>query len=83
MNQEKIGKFIAECRQEKKITQEELANKIGVTDKAISKWENGRCLPDISLFKLLCNSLDITVNELLEKYDSDTLRFYLNLYVMH
>lgn len=65
MNQEKIGKFIAECRQEKKITQEELANKIGVTDKAISKWENGRCLPDISLFKPLCNALDISVNELL------------------
>ena len=47
------------------MSQTELANKIGVTNKAISKWENGSCLPDISLFKPLCNSLDITVNELL------------------
>ena len=65
MNQEKIGNFIAECSQEKKMTQTELANKIGVTNKAISKWENDHCLPDISLFKPLCNALDISVNELL------------------
>ena len=65
MNQEKIGNFIAECRQEKKMSQTELANKIGVTNKAISKWENGRCLPDVSLFNPLCKELDISVNELL------------------
>lgn len=46
MNQEKIGKFIAYCRKEKNMTQEELAQKLHLTDKAISKWENGRCLPD-------------------------------------
>lgn len=65
MNQEKIGKFIAESRIAKKMTQEELAKRIGVTDKAISKWENSRCLPDVSLFKPLCKELDISVNELL------------------
>lgn len=65
MDQIKIGKFIADSRSAKKLTQEELAKKIGVTDKAISKWENGRCLPDVSLFKPLCNTLGISVNELL------------------
>ena len=65
MNQMKIGEFIAKCRQEKKLSQTELANEIGVTNKAISKWENGRCLPDVSLFKPLCKNLDISINELL------------------
>ena len=65
MDQIKIGKFIADTRSVKKLTQEELAKEIGVTDKAISKWENGRCLPDVSLFKPLCKALDISVNELL------------------
>lgn len=65
MDQIKIGKFIATARVAKKLTQEELAKEIGVTDKAISKWENGRCLPDVSLFKPLCKALDISVNELL------------------
>ena len=65
MNQEKIGKFIAMCRKEKKMTQSELAEKLGVTDKSIGNWENGRNMPDLSLFKPLCNELDITINELL------------------
>ena len=65
MDQEKIGKFIAERREHKKINQKDLANKIGVTNKAISKWENGRGMPDYSLFKPLCKELDITVSELL------------------
>ena len=65
MNQEKIGKFIKECRKKKNLTQEELARALNVTDKAISKWENGRCLPDVSLFTKLCKELDITINELL------------------
>ena len=63
MNQEKIGKLIAECRKEKKMTQVELANKLSVTDKSVSKWENGKCLPDVSLYKDLCNILGITLNE--------------------
>jgi len=65
MDQEKIGKFIAEIRKEKNLTQEQLAEKLGVTDRAISKWENGRGMPDLSLMKPLCNELGITINDLL------------------
>ncbi len=65
MNQEKIGKFIALCRKDKKMTQSELAERLGVTDKSIGNWENGRNMPDLSLFKPLCDELDITINELL------------------
>lgn len=65
MNQEKTGKFISELRKEKNMTQRELADKIGVTDRAISKWENGRGMPDLSLMEPLCNELEISVNELL------------------
>ena len=65
MNQENIGKFILELRREKGLTQMELADKLGVTDKAVSKWENGRCMPDLSLIKPLCDILDISINELL------------------
>ena len=63
MNQERIGKFISECRKEKKLTQSELAEKLGVTDKSISNWENGRNMPDISLFKPLCDILGISIND--------------------
>lgn len=65
MNQEKIGKFILECRKNKKLTQSELAEKLGVTDKSISNWENGRNMPDLSLFKPLCEILDISINNLI------------------
>lgn len=73
MNQEKIGKFILKCRKEKKLTQIELAEKLGVTDKSISNWENGRNMPDLSLFKPLCEILDISINELIsgEKLSKD------------
>ncbi len=64
MNQEKIGKFIAENRKRKNMTQTELANILGVTDRAVSNWENGRRLPDPSLMLGLCSNLDITLNEL-------------------
>ena len=64
MNQEKIGKFIANLRKEKNMTQQELAKKLGVTDRAISKWENGRGLPDYSLLQDLCDVLSISINEL-------------------
>ena len=63
MDQEKIGRLIAECRREKKMTQVQLADKLRVTDKSVSKWENGKCLPDVSLYKDLCNILGITLNE--------------------
>ena len=71
MEQEKIGKFIAKLRREKNMTQIDLADKLGITDRAISKWVNGRGMPDLSLMKQLCDELGITVNELLsgEKLD--------------
>ena len=65
MDNEKIGKFIAELRKEKGMTQKELAEKVGVSDKTISKWECGNSIPDITYLEALCNSLDISVNELL------------------
>lgn len=65
MDQEKIGKFIAEVRKQRGLTQKELAEKIGISDKTISKWECGNSIPDISYLESLCDSLDIKVNELL------------------
>ena len=65
MDQVKIGKFIAHCRKEKNITQAELAEKLNITDRAISKWETGKGMPDSSIMLELCDELDISVNELL------------------
>jgi len=65
MNQIKIGKFIAECRKRKSLTQIQLAEKLNITDKAVSKWERGMAMPDSSIMLELCDILDITVNELL------------------
>lgn len=65
MDQEKIGKFILEIRKQKGMTQKELAEQIGVSDKTISKWECGNSIPDITYLEALCNSLEISVNELL------------------
>ena len=64
MNQEKIGRFIARSRKEKKLTQAELGEKLNVSYKAVSKWENGRSMPDISIMQELCNILGISLNEL-------------------
>ena len=71
MNQEKIGKFIAQERKNNDLTQEQLANKLGVTSKSISRWENGNTMPDISLFEPLCDELNITINELLKGQRQD------------
>ena len=65
MNQEKIGKFIADLRKQKKLTQTELAKRIGVSNKAVSKWECGNAIPDYGVFENLCKEFDISVNELL------------------
>lgn len=65
MEQVKIGKFIAECRKNKNMTQAQLAEKLNITDRAISKWETGKGMPDSSIMLELCDELDITVNELL------------------
>ena len=61
----KIGKFIADCRKEKELTQEQLAEKLYITDRAVSKWERGLSLPDADKMLELCDILDINVNELL------------------
>lgn len=65
MNQKKIGKFIAELRKEKKYTQKEIAEKLGISEKTISKWECGNGMPEVVYMEPLCNILGITVNELL------------------
>ena len=65
MDQIKIGKFISECRKNKNLTQASLAEKLGITDRAVSKWERGLAMPDSSIMLELCNVLGITVNELL------------------
>ena len=65
MNQEKIGKFIAKCRKDKHMTQQELAEKLGVSDRTVGNWENGRNMPDLSLFKPLCKEFNISLNDLM------------------
>ena len=65
MNQIKIGRFIAECRKKANLTQMQLAEKLGITDKAVSKWERGVAMPDTSIMLELCDILCISVNELL------------------
>ena len=71
MNQIEIGKFIAKCRKEKKLTQAQLAEKLNITDRAVSKWETGKSMPDSSIMLELCEILGITVNELLSGEEID------------
>jgi len=65
MDHIKVGQFIAECRKKKDLTQAQLAEKLNITDRAISKWETGKAMPDSALMLDLCDILGITVNELL------------------
>lgn len=65
MDQIKVGKFIAECRKKNNLTQMQLAEKLNITDRAISKWENGKSMPDSGVMLNLCRELNISVNELL------------------
>lgn len=65
MNQEKIGKFISQSRKAKKLTQESLAESLGVNHRTISRWENGKNMPDVSLYKPLCEILEISIEELI------------------
>ena len=75
MDQIKIGEFISKLRKEKKLTQDDLAEKLGVSTKSISRWETGRNMPDYSILKDLCEILDISVNELIngEKIEKDKI----------
>lgn len=76
MEQEKVGKFIASCRKDAGYTQLALAEKLGVTDRAVSKWENGRSMPDVAIMQELCTLINIDVNELLsgEKLSMDNYK---------
>lgn len=65
MDQQKIGKFIAQRRKQVGLTQAQLAERLSITDRAVSKWETGKALPDTSIMLELCQILDITVNDLL------------------
>ena len=65
MDQESIGKFIAQCRKEQNLTQEQLAEKLGITKNAVSKWERGICLMDMSLLKPLSEILKVSINDIL------------------
>ncbi len=78
MDQLTTGKFISKKRKEKNLTQEQLAAKLGVSNKTISKWETGKCMPDYSVVKSLCEELEITVAELMdgEEADEKSVRAY-------
>ena len=65
MDQQQIGSFIRQCRESGGLTQQQLADKLGVTNKAVSKWERGRSMPDVALFEPLCRELGISLSELL------------------
>lgn len=66
LNPTEIGNFISQLRKDKKMTQSELGDKLGVTNKRVSRWENGNYLPDISTMQLLCAEFDISINEFLK-----------------
>lgn len=78
MNQTAIGSYIAKKRREKNLTQEQLAEKLGVSNKTVSKWENGRCMPDYSIIEQLCSELSVTISELMDGEDAaeDSVRVY-------
>jgi len=78
MNQINIGKFIAQKRREKNLTQEQLGEKLGVSHKSVSKWETGKCMPDYSVIEPLCQEINISISELLdgEENEKGNIRLY-------
>lgn len=78
MNQLVTGQYIAQKRKEKNLTQAQLAEKLCISNKTVSKWENGKCMPDYSIVENLCKELEITVSELMdgENTDKDSIRVY-------
>ncbi|MCI8794355.1 MAG: helix-turn-helix transcriptional regulator [Bacilli bacterium] len=84
MNQFRIGKFISECRKKKGITQNELAELLGITNRAVSKWETGICMPDAGTIPELCQILDISISDLFSgeksmENNKDSEKFILKL----
>lgn len=79
MNQITIGKFIARKRKEQNLTQEQLAKRLSVSNKTISKWETGKCMPDYAIIELLCRELNITLAELMNgEEDEKSIHTYDN-----
>ena len=78
MNQVAIGNFIGKKRKELNLTQAQLAEKLGVSNKTVSKWENGKCMPDYGIIQPLCAELGISVSELMdgEEQPQDSIRAY-------
>ena len=78
MNQSAIGSYIARKRKEKNLTQEQLAEHIGASNKTVSKWENGKCMPDCSILQKLCDALHVTLPERMDGEDATEggVRFY-------
>ena len=78
MNQIAIGNFIEKKRKEQNLTQAQLAEKLGVSNKTVSKWENGKCMPDYCVIQPLCTELGVTVSELMdgEEQAQDSIRAY-------
>ena len=78
MNQLTTGKFISQKRKEKNLTQEKLAERLGVSNKTISKWETGKCMPDYAIVKSLCEELEISIAELMdgEAAEEESVRTY-------
>ena len=78
MNQTAIGSYIARKRREQNLTQEQLAEQLGVSNKTISKWENGTCMPDYSIIQRLCEAIHVSLPELMDGEDAaeDSMRVY-------
>ena len=78
MNQVNTGKFIAKKRKEQNLTQEQIAERLGVSNKTVSKWETGKCMPDYAVVKSLCEELKVSVSELMdgEEADEKSIRVY-------
>ena len=78
MNQTSIGSYIARKRKAQNLTQEQLAQQLGVSNKTISKWETGKCMPDYSIIETLCGALGVTLPELMDGEDAaeDSVRVY-------
>ena len=82
MNQEKIGKLIKEIREKNHLTQGELADKLGVTYQAVSKWENGKNIPDIAILKRISELYDVDINTLLDLKKEKKKRYFYHQYCL-
>lgn len=78
MNQTAIGSYIVGKRREQNLTQEQLAEQLGISNKTVSKWENGKCMPDYGIIQGLCDALHVTLPELMDGEDAaqDSVRVY-------